>query len=67
MDAGTLVGGADINDSLDRAGAGASIGAGVRVNIPGLGPIRIDYALPVFGGGDSDYVRHFSFGVGQKF
>jgi outer membrane protein insertion porin family len=54
-----------INDSFDRNSMGISIGAGVRMNIPGVGPIRLDYAIPIAGGGD--YVRRFNFGMGQKF
>lgn len=64
-DAGTLIGQSDINDQFDRNGLGASVGAGIRLNMPGVGPIRIDYALPI--GGNKDYIRRFNFGVGQKF
>lgn len=65
MDAGTLFGESDLNSSFDRAGVGASVGMGLRVNMPGLGPIRLDYAIPILGGGK--YANHFNFGVGQKF
>jgi outer membrane protein insertion porin family len=65
MDAGTLVGESSLNSVFDRPGLGASIGAGIRLNMPGVGPIRIDYAIPI--AGKSDYTRHFNFGVGQKF
>jgi outer membrane protein insertion porin family len=66
-DAGTLFSESKFNSIFDRAGFGASIGAGLRFNIPGLGPIRIDYAIPITSGGDNNYVRRFNFGVGQKF
>ncbi|MEB3287530.1 MAG: BamA/TamA family outer membrane protein [Vampirovibrionales bacterium] len=65
LDAGTLVGESNLNQSFNRAGLGASVGMGIRVNMPGLGPIRLDYAVPILGGGD--YTNRFNFGVGQKF
>ncbi len=49
-----------------KSGFGISVGAGLRFNIPGVGPIRVDYALPV-AGGNSKYYRRMNFGVGQKF
>lgn len=64
-DAGTLVGESDLNDQFNRSGLGASIGTGIRINMPGVGPIRIDYALPI--AGKNDYTRRINFGVGQKF
>jgi outer membrane protein insertion porin family len=66
-DAGTLISESKFNSIFDRAGFGASVGAGLRFNIPGLGPIRIDYAIPISSGGDNNYIRRFNFGVGQKF
>jgi outer membrane protein assembly factor BamA len=45
---------------------GMSVGAGIRLNMPGVGPIRIDYALPL-ANSDSTFVQRFNFGVGQKF
>jgi outer membrane protein insertion porin family len=66
-DAGTLFSESKYNSLFDRAGFGASVGAGLRFNVPGLGPIRIDYAIPITKGGDNDYIRRFNFGVGQKF
>jgi outer membrane protein insertion porin family len=65
-DAGTLFRESVANNLFDRAGLGASIGLGLRFNMPGIGPIRIDYALPI-SGGNSEYFRRFNFGVGQKF
>lgn len=61
VDQATLTGG-----DFEQDGFGASIGAGLRFNIPGVGPIRVDYALPVAGGNDR-YYRRVNFGVGQKF
>jgi outer membrane protein insertion porin family len=65
-DAGTVIDGYDTNQSFDRDEYGLSAGIGLRVNLPGLGPIRLDYALPL-SGGNSEYYRRFNFGIGQKF
>lgn len=65
-DAGKMLDQAASNKIFDRPGFGASIGAGIRVNIPGLGPIRVDYAIPI-ANRDSRYIQRFNFGVGQKF
>lgn len=66
IDAGTLLDESETNALLGRDGYGASIGLGLRVNLPGLGPIRLDYAVPISGPND-EFVRRFNFGVGQKF
>jgi len=64
-DGGTLFNESANNAIFNRIGYGYSIGAGIRMNIPGVGPLRIDYAIPLRGAGSA--VRRFSFGVGQKF
>jgi outer membrane protein insertion porin family len=67
VDGGQLVDQASLTGGeFEQDGFGASIGAGLRFNIPGVGPIRVDYALPVAGGNDR-YYRRLNFGVGQKF
>ncbi len=68
LDAGKVLDQADlIGDSrFAHDGFGASAGLGIRINIPGVGPIRVDYAVPIAGGNDN-YYRRFNFGVGQKF
>ena len=65
VDAGTLVGQSDLNDIFNRPGTGISTGFGIRFNMPGMGPIRIDYAIPLRGKGD--YSRYWNFGIGEKF
>ncbi len=65
-DAGTLFDEADTNNLFGRPGYGISAGVGVRVNLPSMGPIRIDWANPL-GGDTGKYTRRFNFGVGQKF
>jgi outer membrane protein assembly factor BamA len=61
-----LFGEADSNDIFNRPGYGISVGAGLRLNLPAVGPLRIDYAIPI-GGNTGDHVRNFNFGAGQKF
>lgn len=65
VDAGTLIGQSDLNDIFNRPGTGISTGFGIRFNMPGMGPIRIDYAIPLQGRGD--YTRYWNFGIGEKF
>lgn len=65
LDAGSVLGGSDFNTNYDRSEVGVATGLGIRLNMPGLGPIRIDYAIPLLGGGD--YTRNWNFGIGQKF
>lgn len=66
LDAGTILGGSSLNSTFNRPGTGISTGLGLRLNMPGIGPIRIDYAIPL-SGGKSEYIRHWNFGVGEKF
>lgn len=65
MDAGTVLGGSRVNSLFNRPGAGLSTGLGIRLNMPAIGPIRVDYAIPLMGRGN--YTRYWSFGIGEKF
>ncbi|WP_303672980.1 BamA/OMP85 family outer membrane protein [Vampirovibrio chlorellavorus] len=65
LDAGTVLGESNFNNVFNRTGRGMSTGLGIRLNMPGVGPIRIDYAIPIAGG--SKYNRPWNFGVGEKF
>jgi outer membrane protein insertion porin family len=65
LDAGSLMGESSLNSVFSRPGNGISTGLGIRMNMPGVGPIRIDYAIPL--NGNSDYTRHWNFGIGDKF
>ncbi|MFN8614743.1 MAG: BamA/TamA family outer membrane protein [Vampirovibrionales bacterium] len=67
LDAGQVIGQEQLaSGDYAQSGFGASLGAGLRFNIPGVGPLRVDYALPI-AGGNSKYYQRFNFGVGQKF
>jgi outer membrane protein insertion porin family len=39
-------------------------GVGLRINIPGLGPLRFDYGLPITAGPYNSHSGRFNFGVG---
>ncbi len=65
LDAGSILGGSNLNSVFNRGGNGVATGMGLRLNMPGIGPIRIDYAIPLMG--KNDYIRHWNFGVGEKF
>ena len=64
-DAGQLFNRPEINDYFNRPGYGVSVGMGLRANLPLLGPLRFDYAVPLVGKGAN--INNFNFGVGQKF
>ena len=66
MDGGTFLEESDLNSVFGRDGNGVSAGFGLRVNLPGLGPIRVDYAVPLTDANDL-FTRRFNFAVGQKF
>lgn len=64
-DAGKLFDEALSNEDFGRPGYGFSVGAGLRVNLPTMGPIRIDWAKAL--GDTGGFSRSINFGVGQKF
>ncbi|MCA9798075.1 MAG: BamA/TamA family outer membrane protein [Cyanobacteria bacterium HKST-UBA04] len=65
-DVGQIYGQPSLDAAFGRPGYGLSVGAGIRINIPGMGPIRFDYAIPL-GNDLGGNVRNIHFGVGQKF
>ncbi|OGH99229.1 MAG: hypothetical protein A2104_00380 [Candidatus Melainabacteria bacterium GWF2_32_7] len=67
MDAGTVFRETLTNDLFNRPGYGISAGAGLRVNIPGLGPIRVDYGYPLTFVGSGNKRGRFTFGFGERY
>jgi outer membrane protein insertion porin family len=68
LDAGKLFDQELSNKIFDRPGYGLSAGAGLRLNIPGLGPIRVDYGIPLTKVGKYNEKKgRFNFGFGEKF
>jgi len=65
MDAGQVYNEDRADNFFDRVGYGASVGGGIRVNLPAVGPLRVDYAWPLTT--TKGLTQHLNFGVGQKF
>lgn len=49
----------------DRPMQAISAGMGLKVYIPGVGPLSIDYGIPITNPGDSGSRGYFTFGVGD--
>ncbi len=68
MDAGTIFGDTLTNKLYDRPGYAITAGVGLRVFIPGLGPINLDYAIPFTNTGGKDRSNgFFTFGMGEMY
>lgn len=68
VDAGRVFQENIINTVYDYPGYGISTGLGLRIYIPGLGPIKLDYGFPLtnIGGGRNNTGR-FLFDVGEMY
>ena len=65
-DAGKVFDGTISNKLYDRPGYAASAGIGLKVFIPGMGPLSIDYGIPLTNPGHSGSKNgYFTFGVGD--
>ncbi|MCR5260991.1 MAG: BamA/TamA family outer membrane protein [Candidatus Gastranaerophilales bacterium] len=51
----------------NRPGYGVAIGAGIKVYVPGVGPLSIDYGYPLTNVGDGNSKGAFTFGIGDLF
>lgn len=67
LDAGQLFGGGITNKLYNRPEYGISAGVGVKLFIPGVGPLSIDYGYPLTNVGAGNRRGAFSFGVGDIF
>ena len=67
FDAGKLYHGTISNKLYNRPEYGISAGVGVKLFIPGVGPLSIDYGIPFTSVGDGNRRGAFSFGVGDAF
>ena len=65
-DAGKVFNGTVSNKIYDRPEYAVSAGVGLKVFIPGMGPLSIDYGVPLTNAGKngSDH-GYFTFGVGD--
>jgi outer membrane protein insertion porin family len=68
FDAGQVTGNNTVNTVMGRSNIGASVGVGVRVNVPMIGLIRIDYGMPLLSSlmGGRFYPR-INIGFGERF
>lgn len=71
VDAGKVFGadkgtGAVTNYLYERPGQAITAGVGLKIYIPGLGPLSIDYGIPITNpGGATNKSGYFTFGVGD--
>lgn len=67
VDAGHLFNGSITNKIYNRPEYGIAAGVGVKLFIPGVGPLSIDYGMPFTNVGEGNKRGAFSFGVGDIF
>ncbi len=67
VDAGQLYNGSITNKLYNRPEYGIAGGVGIKLFIPGVGPLSIDYGIPFTNVGDGNRRGAFSFGVGDIF
>jgi outer membrane protein assembly factor BamA len=66
-DVGEVGGNNTVNDLTSASNMGASVGAGLRFNVPMLGVIRIDYGFPLISSVLGHMTPRFSIGFGNNF
>ncbi|MBX9876838.1 MAG: BamA/TamA family outer membrane protein [Candidatus Obscuribacterales bacterium] len=66
-DAGAVGGNAMTNDFFQRGTIGASAGIGLRLNLPMVGVIRLDYGFPLLSTALGKMTPRFTVGFGDKF
>lgn len=67
MDAGTLFDETLTNKLYNYPGYGISIGSGIIVPLPYIGPIRFDYGYPLTTVGEGNKKGRFTFGIGERY
>ena len=66
-DAGGVGGNSLVNNSYSRGMMGSSVGVGLRLNVPMLGVIRLDYGFPLISTALGHMMPRFTLGFGDKF
>lgn len=66
VDAGTIFHKTFSTGLYDRPGSGISVGSGLMVPIPMLGPVRFDYGFPITNARSAGKHGCFSFGFGDR-
>ncbi|MBS2006284.1 MAG: BamA/TamA family outer membrane protein [Cyanobacteria bacterium SZAS TMP-1] len=68
LDYGQVGGNRNMNTLLTRNSMGASVGVGVRIKMPMVGMVRIDYGLPILSTlSTNKFTPRLTFGFGDKF
>lgn len=67
FDAGATGGNSLINSFYQRGTVGASVGLGMRMNLPYVGLIRVDYGLPLISTALGKLTPRMTIGFGDKF
>jgi outer membrane protein insertion porin family len=67
FDAGQVSGNSTTNNLYSLGGLGASTGLGIRVNVPMIGLIRIDYGMPLVSTLLGHMTPRITIGFGEKF
>lgn len=67
VDAGQMFNQSVSDKIYNRPGYGIAAGAGIKMLIPGMGPLSIDYGYPLTNVGSGNKRGAFSFGVGDMF
>ncbi len=68
FDVGQVTGNGLSNGLLSRSNVGASVGFGLRVKVPMVGLVRLDYGLPLIQSVlNRGFVPRFTVGFGEKF
>lgn len=67
VDAGQIYNGSITNKLYNRPEHGIAAGVGIRLFIPAVGPLSIDYGIPFTNVGDGNSRGAFTFGVGDFF
>ncbi|HEY9776768.1 MAG TPA: BamA/TamA family outer membrane protein [Planktothrix sp.] len=66
-DAGQVVGNGTSDSLFSRSAMGASVGVGVRVNLPMIGVVRLDYGFPLLNSIQGGFTPRFTVGFGNNF
>lgn len=67
LDAGKLFDTTISDRMYNRPGYGVAFGAGIKVFVPGVGPLSIDYGYPLTNVGKGNSKGAFTFGMGDLF
>ncbi len=67
LDAGKLFDTTISDKMYNRPGYGVAFGAGIKVFVPGVGPLSIDYGYPITNVGRGNSKGAFTFGMGDLF